>query len=128
MESATHHTEDDLDDDLADGRPPLKKPRTVGPASKATAVPLAIPKPRLAKPAKTSALLTSRMGDLLAGLTEEATGKANNVEMEESIKPLAPKRRRGEKALVEPSVRTTQSKSQMPVDSTPRVTRARRRT
>ena len=128
MENATHHTEDDLDDDLADGRPPLKKPRTVGPASKATAVPRAIPKPRPAKPAKAAALLTSRMGDLLVGLTEEATGEANNVGMEESIKPPAPKRRRGEKAPVEPSARTTRSKSQMPVDSTPRVTRARGRT
>jgi hypothetical protein len=123
-ESATHHTEDDLDDDLADGRPLLKKPRMVGPASKATAVPHAIPKPCPAKPAKVAALLTSQMGDLLARLTEEATSEANNVKMEESIKPPAPKRRRGEKALVEPSVRTTRSKSQMPVDSTPRVTRA----
>ncbi|KAG1747003.1 hypothetical protein EDD22DRAFT_917970 [Suillus occidentalis] len=131
MESATHHTEDDLDGDLADGRPLLKKPRTVGPASKATAVPLtprAIPKPCPAKAAKAAALLTSRMGDLLAGLTEEATGEANNVAMEESIKPLGTKRRRGEKAPVEPSVRTTRSMSQMPVDSTPRVTRAWGRT
>ncbi|KAG2060483.1 hypothetical protein BDR06DRAFT_1016990 [Suillus hirtellus] len=30
-ESATHHMEHNVDDDLADGRPPLKKPRTGGP-------------------------------------------------------------------------------------------------
>jgi hypothetical protein len=106
-ESATHHMEDDLDGDLADGRPPLKKPRTVGPASKAMAVLRAIPKPRPAKPAKAAALLTSQMGDLLTGLTEEATGEANNVAMEESIKPLGTTRRWGKKAPVEPLARTT---------------------
>jgi hypothetical protein len=65
------------------------------------------------------------MGNLLAGLTEEATGEVkDDVDMEESIMPPAPKRRRGKKATVEPLARTTCSKLQMPVDSTPRVTRA----
>ena len=69
------------------------------------------------------------MGDLLAGLTEDATGKVrDDVEMEESITPPAQKRRRGTQVTVEPSMRTTQSKLQMPVDSTPRVTRAWGRT
>ncbi|KAG1798285.1 uncharacterized protein HD556DRAFT_1464070 [Suillus plorans] len=45
-ESATNHTEDDVDDDLADGRHPLKKPRMGGPTPKGMAVPHAIPKPR----------------------------------------------------------------------------------
>ncbi|KAG2089131.1 uncharacterized protein F5147DRAFT_780728 [Suillus discolor] len=58
-ESATQHTEDDVDDDMADGRHPLKKPRTGGPTPKGMAVPHAIPKPRPAKPAKKGALLTS---------------------------------------------------------------------
>ncbi|KAG1784295.1 uncharacterized protein HD556DRAFT_1466785 [Suillus plorans] len=128
-ESATNHTEDDVDDDLADGRHPLKKPRTGGPTPKGTAVPRAIPKPRLAKPAKKGALLTSRMGNLLAGLTEDATSEVReDVEMEESITPPAQKRGRGKKVTVEPSTRTTRSKLQMPVDSTPRVTRAQGRT
>ncbi|KAG1821527.1 hypothetical protein EV424DRAFT_1539091 [Suillus variegatus] len=128
-ESTTNHTEDDVDDDLADGRHPLKKPRTGGPMPKGTAVPRAIPKPRQAKPAKKGALLTSRMGNLLAGLTEDATSKVReDVEMEESITPPAQKRGRGKKVTVEPSTRTTRSKLQMPVDSTHRVTRARGRT
>jgi hypothetical protein len=109
-ESATHHIEDDLDDDLADGRPPLKTPRMVGPASKVT-VSHAIPKPHPAKLAKTSTLLTSPMGNLLAGLTEEATSEATNVKMEESIPQPVHKRRWGKKAAVKPSARTTQSKS-----------------
>ncbi|KAG1800196.1 uncharacterized protein HD556DRAFT_1505397 [Suillus plorans] len=128
-ESATHHTEDDVDDDMADGRHPLKKPRTGGPTPKKTAVPHAIPKPRPAKPAKKGALLTSQMGDLLAGLTGDTTSEVrDDVEMEESITPPAPKRRWGKTVTVEPSTRTTRSKLQMPVDSTPRVTRARGRT
>ncbi|KAG2085343.1 uncharacterized protein F5147DRAFT_782082 [Suillus discolor] len=125
-ESATNHTEDDVDDDLADRRHPLKKPRTGGPTPKGTVVPRAIPKPRPAKPAKKGALVTSRMGDLLAGLTEDATSEVrDDVEMEDSITPPAQKRRRGKRVTVEPSTRTTRSKLQMPVDSTPRVTRAR---
>ncbi|KAG1834747.1 hypothetical protein EV424DRAFT_1531953 [Suillus variegatus] len=125
-ESATNHTEDDVDDDLADRRHLLKKPRTGGPTPKGTAVSRAIPKPRPAKPAKKGALLTSRMGDLLAGLTEDTTSEVReDVEMEESITPPAQKRGRGKKVTVEPSMRTTQSKLQKPVDSTPRVTRAR---
>jgi hypothetical protein len=128
-ESATHHTEHNVDDDLADGRPPLKKPRTGGPTPRGPAVPRPIPKPRPAKPAKKGALLTSRLGDLLAGLTDNATGEVrDDVEMEESITPPAQKRRRGTRVTVEPSTRTTRSKLQMPVDSTPRVTRARGRT
>ncbi|KAG1848348.1 hypothetical protein C8R48DRAFT_677283 [Suillus tomentosus] len=108
-ESATHHMEHDVDDDLADGRPPLKKPRTGGPTPRGPAVPRSIPKPCLAKPAKKGALLTSQMGDLLAGLTEDVTGKVrDDVEMEESIMPPAQKRRRGTRVTVEPSTRTTQ--------------------
>ncbi|KAG2057535.1 hypothetical protein BDR06DRAFT_1019015 [Suillus hirtellus] len=125
-ESATHHMEHNVDDDLADRRPLLKKPRTGGPIPRGLAVPRPIPKPHLAKSAKKGALLTSRMGDLLAGLTDNATGEVrDDVEMEESIMPLAQKRRQGTQVAVEPSTRTTQSKLQMPVDSTPRVTRAR---
>ncbi|KAG1844086.1 hypothetical protein C8R48DRAFT_780373 [Suillus tomentosus] len=95
-ESATHHTEHNVDDDLADRRPPLKKPRTGGPTPRGPAVPRPIPKPRPAKLATKGALLTSRMGDLLAGLTEDTTGEVrDDVEMEESIMPPAQKRRRG---------------------------------
>ena len=128
-ESSTHHMEVDVGDDLADRRPPLKKPRTGVSAPKGTAVPRAIPKPRQAKPAKTGALLTSRMGDLLDGLTEEATGEVkDDVEVEDRMMAPEGKRRRGKKAMVEPSARTTRSKLQMPVDSTFRVTRAWGRT
>ncbi|KAG2057430.1 hypothetical protein BDR06DRAFT_1018960 [Suillus hirtellus] len=124
-ESATHHTEHNVDDDLADRRPLLKKPRTGGPTPRGPAVPCSIPKPRLAKPAKKGALLTSRLGDLLTGLTDKAMGKVrDDVEMEESLTQLAQKSRRGTRVTVEPSTRTTRSKLQMPVDSTPRVTRA----
>ncbi|KAG2061129.1 hypothetical protein BDR06DRAFT_1002302 [Suillus hirtellus] len=95
-ESATHHTEHNVDNDLADGRPLLKKPRTEGPTPRGPAVPHSIPKPCPAKPAKKGALLTSQMEDLLAGLTEDATGEVrDDVEMEESIMPPAQKRRRG---------------------------------
>lgn len=120
---------DDVDDDLADGRSPQKKPRySWGPATKGTEVRTSIPKPRKAKPATSGALLTSRMGDLLAGLTAEATGDGTgDVDMDGTHTSPAPKRKRGKKAVVEPSARTTRSKSQMPVDSTPRVTRARGR-
>ncbi|KAG1764700.1 hypothetical protein EV702DRAFT_1051267 [Suillus placidus] len=109
-ESSTHHTEVDVDDDSADRRPPLKKPRTGVSAPKGTAVPRAIPKPRPAKPAKTGALLTSRMGDLLDGLTEEATGEVkDDVEVEDHMTAPEAKRRRGKKAVVEPSARTTRT-------------------
>ncbi|KAG1760004.1 hypothetical protein EV702DRAFT_1053628 [Suillus placidus] len=109
-ESSTHHTEVDVDDDSADRRPPLKKPRTGVSAPKGTAVPRAIPKPRQAKPAKTGALLTSRMGDLLDGLTEEATGEVkDDVEVEDRMTAPEGKRRRGKRAVVEPSARTTRS-------------------
>ncbi|KAG1859473.1 hypothetical protein C8R48DRAFT_674005 [Suillus tomentosus] len=95
-ESATHHMEHNVDDDLADGRPPLKKPRTGGPTPRGPAVPHSIPKPRPAKPAKKGALLTSRLGDLLTGLTDDVTGEVrDDVEMEESITLPAQKRRRG---------------------------------
>ncbi|KAG1804026.1 hypothetical protein EV424DRAFT_1581745 [Suillus variegatus] len=128
-ESTTNHTKDDVDDDLADRRHPLKKPRMGGPMPKGTAVSRAIPKPCQAKLAKKGALLTSQMGNLLAGLTEDATSEVReDVEMEESIMPPAQKRGRGKKVTVEPSTRTTRSKLQMPVDSTPRVTRAWGRT
>ncbi|KAG1719392.1 hypothetical protein EDB19DRAFT_1918993 [Suillus lakei] len=76
-ESDTHHMEDNADDDTADGRSPQKRPRRApGPSSarEVTAVPRSIPKPRPVKPAKTSALQTSRMGDLLVGLADAVTG------------------------------------------------------
>ncbi|KAG1873171.1 hypothetical protein F4604DRAFT_1681220 [Suillus subluteus] len=73
----THHTEDDADEDLDDGRSPQKTPRkTAGPAPKVPDVPRAIQKPRGAMSARTTgALLTSQMGDRLAGLTDEATSE-----------------------------------------------------
>jgi hypothetical protein len=132
-ERIAHPTEDDVDDDSADGRSPQKKPRySWGPAIKGTEVRTSIPKPRKAKPATSGALLTSQMGDLLAGLTAEPTGDGTEeveveMEMARGKTSPAPKRKRGKKAVVEPSARTMRSKSQMPVDSTPRVTRARGR-
>ena len=127
-ESDTHQPEDDAGDDFADGGSPQKRPRRIaGPASarEGTAVPRTIPKPRPAKPGKTGAMLTSRMGDLLAGLTEEGTGVVeDDVARKDGNTSPAPKSRRGKKAAIEPSARTTRSKSQKPMDSTPRVTRA----
>ncbi|KAG1852476.1 hypothetical protein DFJ58DRAFT_728548 [Suillus subalutaceus] len=75
-EDDTHHMEDDADDDTEEGRSPQKRPRTEpGPstAHEGTAVPHAIPKPRPVNAGKTGALLTSRMGDLLTGLTARVT-------------------------------------------------------
>ncbi|KAG1843887.1 hypothetical protein F4604DRAFT_1689296 [Suillus subluteus] len=126
----THHTEDDADEDLDDGRSPQKTPRkTAGPAPKVPDVPRAIQKPRGAMSVRTTgALLTSQMGDRLAGLTDEATSEVNeDVEMEKRNTSPAAKRRRGKKAVVEPSARTTRSKSQMPVENTLGATRARGR-
>ncbi|KAG1885135.1 hypothetical protein F4604DRAFT_1676534 [Suillus subluteus] len=126
----THHTEDDADEDLDDGRSPQKTPRkTAGPAPKVPDVPRAIQKPRRAMSVRTTgALLTSQMGDRLAGLTDEATSEVNeDVEMEKRNTSPAAKRRRGKKAVVEPSTRTTRSKSQMPVENTLGATRARGR-
>ncbi|KAG1838175.1 hypothetical protein F4604DRAFT_1691912 [Suillus subluteus] len=126
----THHTEDDADEDLDDGRSPQKTPRkTAGPAPKVPDVPRAIQKPRGAMSVRTTgALLTSQMGDRLAGLTDEATSEVNeDVEMEKRNTSPAAKRRRGKKAVVEPSTRTTRSKSQMPVENTLGATRARGR-
>ncbi|KAG1836918.1 hypothetical protein F4604DRAFT_1692578 [Suillus subluteus] len=126
----THHTEDDADEDLDDGRSPQKTPRkTAGPAPKVPDVPRAIQKPRGAMSVRTTgALLTSQMGNRLAGLTDEATSEVNeDVEMEKRNTSPAAKRRRGKKAVVEPSTRTTRSKSQMPVENTLGATRARGR-
>ncbi|KAG1886696.1 hypothetical protein F4604DRAFT_1675564 [Suillus subluteus] len=126
----THHTEDDADEDLDDGRSPQKTPRkTAGPAPKVPDVPRAIQKPRGVMSVRTTgALLTSQMGDRLAGLTDDATSEVNeDVEMEKRNTSLAAKRRRGKKAVVEPSTRTTRSKSQMPVENTLGATRARGR-
>ncbi|KAG1849780.1 hypothetical protein F4604DRAFT_1934813 [Suillus subluteus] len=126
----THHMEDDADEDLDDGRSPQKTPRkTAGPAPKVPDVPHAIQKPRGAMSVRTTgALLTSQMGDRLAGLTDEATSEVNeDVEMEKRNMSPASKRRRGKKAVVEPSARTTRSKSQMPVENTLGATRARGR-
>ncbi|KAG1827346.1 uncharacterized protein BJ212DRAFT_1474500 [Suillus subaureus] len=78
--SDSHHMEDDADDDVADSRSLQKRPRREpGPltAHEGTAVLHAIPKPHLVKPAKTGALLTSRMDNFLAGLTD---GVTSNVE------------------------------------------------
>ncbi|KAG1782880.1 hypothetical protein EV702DRAFT_1040702 [Suillus placidus] len=101
-ESSTHHTEVDVDDDSADRRPPLKKPRTGVSAPKGTAVPCAIPKPRPAKPAKT-----------------EATGEVkDDVEVEDRMTAPEAKRRRGKKAVVEPSARTTQIRQSHRADIT----------
>ncbi|KAG2146455.1 uncharacterized protein EDB93DRAFT_1104434 [Suillus bovinus] len=131
----THHSDDDDDDDdndSADGRSPKKRTRTrEGPSSShaETAIPLSIPKPRPVKPAKCGALLTSRMGDLLAGLTNGNMGEVDDdVAMEGRKTSPAPKRMRGKKAVIEPLARTTRSKSTpKPLGSTPRVTRARGR-
>ncbi|KAG1823815.1 uncharacterized protein BJ212DRAFT_1476677 [Suillus subaureus] len=78
--SDSHHMEDDADDDVADGRSPQKRPRREPDpltAHEGTVVLCATPKPCPVKPAKTGALLTSQMGDLLAGLTNRVT---SNVE------------------------------------------------
>ncbi|KAG1817572.1 uncharacterized protein BJ212DRAFT_1299116 [Suillus subaureus] len=114
----------------ADGRSLQKRPRREpGPltAHEGTAVPCAIPKPRPVKLAKTGALLTSQMGDLLAGLTDRVTGNVGeDVAMEGGHMSLAPKNMWGKKAAIEPLARTTWSKStQQPSDNTPQVTRAR---
>ncbi|KAG2130276.1 hypothetical protein DEU56DRAFT_914907 [Suillus clintonianus] len=126
----TDHMEDDAGDDALEGRSPRKRRRAEpGPstAHEGTAVPHAIPKPRPVNAGRSSALLTSRMGDLLAGLTE---GVTNNVQEDGAIhgvnRSLAPKNMRGNKAVIEPSARTTRSKStHKPLDTSPRVTRAR---
>ncbi|KAG1722501.1 uncharacterized protein EDB91DRAFT_1256037 [Suillus paluster] len=126
----THDMEDDAGDDAAEGRSPQKRPRTEpGPstAHEGTAVPHAIPKPCPVNAEKTGALLTSRMGNLPAGLTERVTG---NVQEDGAIEGVnrspALKNMRGKKAVIESSARTTQSKStQQPLDTSPRVTRAR---
>ncbi|KAG2155979.1 uncharacterized protein EDB93DRAFT_1247624 [Suillus bovinus] len=131
----THYTDDDDDDDdndSADGRSPKKRTRTrEGPSSShaETAIPLSIPKPRPVKLAKRGALLTSRMGNLLAGLTNSNTGDVDDdVAMEGRKTSPAPKRMQGKTAVIEPSARTTRSKSTpKPLDSTPQVTRARGR-
>ncbi|KAG1808415.1 uncharacterized protein BJ212DRAFT_1485053 [Suillus subaureus] len=128
--SDSHHMEDDVDDDAANGRSPQKRPRREpGPstAHEGTAVPCAIPKPCLVKPAKTGALLTSQMGNLLAGMSDRVT---SNVEedagMEGGHTSPVPKNMQGKKQAIEPSVRTTWSKStQQPSDNTSQVTRAR---
>ncbi|KAG2356164.1 hypothetical protein BDR07DRAFT_1381016 [Suillus spraguei] len=84
-DSETHDKEYDIDDDSADAR-------------KETEVPCSMPEPRPARPAKAGALLTSQMGDLLAGFTEE---------VEERNTLLAPRSIQGKKAVIEPSARTT---------------------
>ncbi|KAG1723662.1 uncharacterized protein EDB91DRAFT_1087734 [Suillus paluster] len=126
----THDMEDDAGDDAAEGRSPQKRPRTEpGPstAHEGTAVPCAIPKPRPVNAGKTGALLTSRMGDLLAGLTERVTSNVQEDGATEGVnRSPALKNMWGKKAVIEPSARTTWSKStQKPLDTSPRVTRAR---
>ncbi|KAG1720215.1 hypothetical protein EDB19DRAFT_1965612 [Suillus lakei] len=111
--SDTHHMEDNADDDTADGRSPQKRPRRApGPSSacEVTAVPCSIPKPRPVKPAKTSALQTSRMGNLLAGLADAVTRDSlEDVAMDGGNTSPAPKNMRGKKAVIEPSARTTRN-------------------
>jgi hypothetical protein len=124
--------EDDAHVDSADGRSPQKRlRRTVGPLSarEGTAAPCSIPKPRPVKTTKSGALLTSRMGNLLAGLTGGDTGGVDDdVAMEGRNMLPALKSNRGKKDVIEAPARTTQSKStQKPSDSTTRVTRARGR-
>ncbi|KAG1727892.1 hypothetical protein EDB19DRAFT_1914008 [Suillus lakei] len=98
-ESDTHHMEDNADDDTANG------PSS---AREVTAVPRSIPKPRPVKPAKTGALQTSRMGDLLAGLADAVTGDSpEDVAMDGGNTSPAPKNMQGKKMVIEPSVRTT---------------------
>ncbi|KAG2141229.1 hypothetical protein DEU56DRAFT_754948 [Suillus clintonianus] len=113
-----HHMEDDADDDAVEGRSPQKRPRTEpGPstAHEGTAVPRAITKPHPVNAWKTGALLTLRMGDLLAGLTERVTG---NVQEDGATKGInrspAPKNMRGKKAVIEPLVRTTRKSGLSP--------------
>ncbi|KAG2139886.1 hypothetical protein BD769DRAFT_1663055 [Suillus cothurnatus] len=63
--SNTHNTEEDADDDLADGRPPQKRPRRAGgppSASAERAVAQSIPKPRPVKTAKVEHLLNHWQG------------------------------------------------------------------
>ena len=98
-------------------------------AHEGTAVPRSIPKPRPVKSAKTGALLTLRMGDLLASLTDRDTSTAEeDGSVEGRNNSPAPKRIQGKKAVIEPSERTTRSKStQKALHSTPRETRARGR-
>lgn len=126
----TNHMEDDAGDDSAEGRSPQKRPRTEpGPPTghEGTAVPHAIPKPRPVNARKTGALQTSRMGDLLAGMTEGVTGNVQEDGGTEGVdRPPVPKNIRGKKGVIEPSARTTRSKStHQPLDTSPRVTRAR---
>jgi hypothetical protein len=94
--------EDDMDDDSADGRSPQKKPRySWGPATKGMEVRTSIPKPRKAKPATSGALLTSQMGDLLAGLTTETTGDGTEeveMAMDRGKTSPAPKRKQGQES------------------------------
>ncbi|KAG1727969.1 uncharacterized protein EDB91DRAFT_1086269 [Suillus paluster] len=115
------HPDDEADVDSADGRSPQKRSRrAVGPASacEGTAVPHSISKPHPVKPAKSGALLTSQMGDLLAGFNAGDTGDVENA-----VPLPAPKSIRGKKDVIEAPARTTRSKSvQQPSD---RVTRAR---
>ncbi|KAG1723333.1 hypothetical protein EDB19DRAFT_1916156 [Suillus lakei] len=100
-ESDTHHTEDNADDDTADG------PSS---AHEVTAVPHSIPKPCPVKPVKTGALQTSRMGDLLVGLTDAVTGDSQeDVAMEGGNTSPAPKNMQGKKGVIEPLARTTQN-------------------
>ncbi|KAG2139099.1 uncharacterized protein EDB93DRAFT_1298964 [Suillus bovinus] len=116
----THHTDDDDDDDddddndSADGRSPKTRTRTgEGPSSSHAemAIPPSIPKPRPIKLVKCGALLTLRMGDLLAGLTNGNIGEVDNDVAMEGRKTLpALKMMRGKKAVIEPSARTTQSR------------------
>ncbi|KAG2137903.1 uncharacterized protein EDB93DRAFT_1301832 [Suillus bovinus] len=120
----THHPDDDDDDDdddnddddnddndSADGRSPKRRTRTgEGPSSShaETAIPPSIPKPRPVKPAKCGALLTSQMGDLLAGLTNGNIGEVDDdVAMEGRKTSPAPKRMWGKRAVIEPLARTT---------------------
>jgi len=67
------------------------------------------------------------MGDLLVGLADAVTGDSpEDVAMDGGNTPPAPKNMQGKKAVIEPSARTTRSKStRQPLDSTTRVTKSK---
>ncbi|KAG1720225.1 uncharacterized protein EDB91DRAFT_1088903 [Suillus paluster] len=101
------HPDDEADVDLADSRSLQKRSRrAAGPASahEGTAVPCSISKHHPVKPAKSGTLLTSRMGDLLAGLNAGDTGDVENA-----VPLLAPKSVQGKKDVIEAPARTTRS-------------------
>ncbi|KAG1848650.1 hypothetical protein F4604DRAFT_1935211 [Suillus subluteus] len=110
----THHTEDDADEDLDDREITTKDTQKNSRSSTQS-------------PGCPTCNSEASRSDVTR-LTDEATSEVNeDVEMEKRNTSPAAKRRRGKKAVVEPSTRTTRSKSQMPVENTLGATRARGR-